>query len=354
MKKITKYLILTLISLFALSNLKAEEVKFVTGSYAEVLKLAKSENKIIMADVYTEWCIWCKQLEMTVYTDPAVSEFANKNQINWKFDAENGEGIELAKKFDIKGYPTLIFIDGDGNEVDRMYGTFTAQEFLEFIKGINSGTGTINSMKASLVKNPDDVKMNYELSRRYGNLEMSKEAEPLYKKIIALDPDNKYGYTDIAEFQLAMFNKDDTKVQSLLNKYPSSGGVKDAKIFLLEKNMEAKDIAKCQDCLNDLLKNFGTDELAKYQIGSYYLYQASNMLRDTAKLNDDVRQEALNAVDKSLEYFTGVFVCSGQRMKSEIYYQMKNKEQALASINKALSIWDRDAYRKQKAKIEKL
>jgi hypothetical protein len=33
---------------------------------------------------------------------------------------------------------------------------------------------------------------------------------------------------------------------------------------------------------------------------------------------------------------------------------MKNKEQALASINKALSIWDRDAYRKQKAKIEKL
>jgi thioredoxin-related protein len=354
MKNISKYVILALIALFAYSNLKAEEVKFTPGSYTEILKLAKSQNKIIMIDVYTEWCIWCRQLEMTVYTDNAVSEFANKNQINWKFDAENGEGIELAKKYDIKGYPTLVFVDGDGKEIDRMYGTFTAQEFLDFIKGINSGSGTINSMKSSLEKNPDDVKLNYELSRRYENLEMSKEAEPLYKKIIALDPENKNGCTDYAEYHLAIINKDDAKVQSLLNKYPTSGGVKEAKIFLLEKNMETKNDAGCQDCLNDLLKNFGSDELVKYQIGSYYLYKSMSMLKDTANLNDDVRMEALKAADKSLEYFTGVFICTGQRTKSEIYYQLKDKEKALECINKALSIWDRDAYRKQKAKIEKL
>ena len=354
MKNIIKNIFLVLIALFAFSNLKAEEIKFTTGTYNEILKLDKSENKIIMADAYTDWCIWCKQLDMMVYTDPAVTEYANKNQINWKFDAEKGEGIELAKKFEISGYPTILFIDGNGNEVDRIYGYYPAKEFLEVMKGFTSGTKTVNFLKSALAKNPDDVKLNYELTRRYENLGKSNEAEPLYKKIIALDPDNKKEYTDRAEFQLAINNNNEAKVLSLLSKYPSSSMIKDAKIFLLGKNMEAKDDAKCLDCINDLIKNYGTDEMVKYSTGTYYLVLGSNMLRDTASLNDEIRMEALKNVDKSLDYYTGIFVAGPWKAKSEIYYQMKNKEKALECINKALSIWDKESYRKQKEKIEKL
>ncbi len=45
-------------------------------------------------------------------------------------DMEKGEGIELAKKFKIRAFPTLLFLDGDGNIVHKKLGAAgTAEGF---------------------------------------------------------------------------------------------------------------------------------------------------------------------------------------------------------------------------------
>ncbi|MBK6878588.1 MAG: DUF255 domain-containing protein [Ignavibacteria bacterium] len=103
MKKIFSTLIAVLF-LLVFQNTKAD-VEFANGSFSEILEKAKLENKIIMIDFVTDWCKWCVETDRKVYTNAEVYEFANSNQINWKIDAEKGEGPDLAKRYGVKGFP---------------------------------------------------------------------------------------------------------------------------------------------------------------------------------------------------------------------------------------------------------
>ncbi len=354
MKNLFKGFFLAFLVFAFFANLKAEEISFNTGSYAEVLKKAKSEKKIIMADFYTDWCIWCRQLDMKVYTDPTIAAYANSHQVNWKTDAEKGEGIDLAKKFKITGYPTLVFIDGDGNEVDRFVGYVPAAEFFPVMKGITDGTMTVKHLKEALAKKKDDVKLNYDIAQKYEGLGMGKDATANFKKIILKDPFNKLGYTDDAEIQLAIDNDDMASVNTLMAKYPNSNMKKDVTVYLFNKSQEGTDEALTQNYINELLSNYGNDEMVRFYIGQYYSGKASKVMKDAAA-TDDMRREALINVTNALEYLTGgIFEASPNNTKSELYYQLKDKENALIYIDKALSIWDKKVYREQKEKIEKL
>jgi thiol-disulfide isomerase/thioredoxin len=58
-------------------------------SFEEVLKMAKTQNKLIFMDCFTTWCGPCKRLSSMVFPDPAVGEYYNKNFINTKLELYN-------------------------------------------------------------------------------------------------------------------------------------------------------------------------------------------------------------------------------------------------------------------------
>ena len=86
-------------------------IKFYEGTWASALEKAKAQNKPIFLDASTSWCGWCKKLKATTFTDKTVADYFNKNYINIEIDAEHGEGLQLAQKYRINNYPTLVFID---------------------------------------------------------------------------------------------------------------------------------------------------------------------------------------------------------------------------------------------------
>lgn len=100
-------------------------------SFREILERAKAENKIIFLDAYTVWCGPCKWMTENVFPIPKVGDFFNKNFINAKINMEKGEGIELAKKYGINEYPTLLFIDGNGEIVHRTCKATSSEPLLE-------------------------------------------------------------------------------------------------------------------------------------------------------------------------------------------------------------------------------
>lgn len=109
---------------FAEDGTKKEEkgIVFTKGTWAEILKKAKSENKVIFFDAYTTWCGPCKLLQKNVFTRADVAQVFNKKFINVKFDMESGEGPMLAEKYPLQGYPTLFFINPDGTMVKEVIG----------------------------------------------------------------------------------------------------------------------------------------------------------------------------------------------------------------------------------------
>jgi len=101
-------------------------------SYDEGLKLSKSQNKPVMIDFYFDGCYWCDELDKNTYSDSRVIEKA-KNFVSIKLDiyetdAYDGQG--LAIKYDVQGCPTIVFLNVQGNEVNRVGGYEDANQFL--------------------------------------------------------------------------------------------------------------------------------------------------------------------------------------------------------------------------------
>ncbi|MCS6905524.1 MAG: thioredoxin family protein [Bacteroidia bacterium] len=113
---------------------QGQGIKFVEGSWNQVLELARRENKFIFVDAYAEWCGPCKWMVANTFKDPQVGEFFNKNFISYKMDMEKGEGPEFARKHQVRFYPTYLFFDPAGNLVHRSGGAKEGPKFIEDAK----------------------------------------------------------------------------------------------------------------------------------------------------------------------------------------------------------------------------
>lgn len=106
------------------------EIKFVEGTFQEILKMAEEQNKLVFFDTYTAWCRPCIEMAKNVFTLDTVADFYNQNFINYKMDMEKGEGPELNKKYDIKGYPTYLYLNSKGEVVYTATGSCDPDTFI--------------------------------------------------------------------------------------------------------------------------------------------------------------------------------------------------------------------------------
>lgn len=86
------------------------------------IEVARAEGKLIVADVYTDWCGWCKKMDTTIYSDPAIVALS-RQQVFVKVNAEDGgQGQNFARQMRVKGYPTTIILDGNGSVLNIAQG----------------------------------------------------------------------------------------------------------------------------------------------------------------------------------------------------------------------------------------
>ncbi|SEW42342.1 Thioredoxin-like [Chryseobacterium wanjuense] len=112
------------------------EVNFYNGSLKEAVIKAKKEKKMIFLDIYATWCGPCKLLKKTTFKDPELSDYLNKKFISLEINGEEGEGKEIVQKYQLKGYPSLLFIDTNGNIVNKTLGYYDGKQLLEIVKEI--------------------------------------------------------------------------------------------------------------------------------------------------------------------------------------------------------------------------
>ncbi|MCS6795425.1 MAG: thioredoxin domain-containing protein [Raineya sp.] len=110
------------------------QVRFMSGSWQEVLNEAQRQNKIIMVDFYTTWCGPCKLMTKTTFANPRVGDFAETHFVAFKVDCEKGEGIQLAQKYEVFSYPTIAFFDKNGNLLGKEIGYKNVEDFLEIME----------------------------------------------------------------------------------------------------------------------------------------------------------------------------------------------------------------------------
>lgn len=167
-----KVLIIIGLALFGLNAVIAqEEVKWY--SIEEAVQLASKEPRVLVIDVYTDWCGWCKRMDATTFSDPAVAEILNKNFYPVKLNAEGKEDIMLGDrtfKFVDNGrrgyheiaaivtkgqlsYPTISYVDDQGKVLEAARGYRNVEQFkvyLSYYAGDAYKTKTFEEYSASL------------------------------------------------------------------------------------------------------------------------------------------------------------------------------------------------------------
>lgn len=118
------------------SKIKARnsrKILFSHISYEEALDEAKKQNKLVFIDAYTPWCRPCAQMAMHVFTLNKVADFHNKNFINLKIDFYK-ERPDLSEKFEVRGYPAFLYINGEGKLIHKAGGYSEADKFIGYGK----------------------------------------------------------------------------------------------------------------------------------------------------------------------------------------------------------------------------
>lgn len=129
-----------------------QSIKFEDSDFATILAKAKAEKKLVFMDAYAAWCGPCKLMEKNVFTDKNVANYYNQNFINAHFDMEKGEGKTLAAKYGIRSYPTLLFLNGEGEIVGKELGYIKTEEFLALGKKNNKPSLVNTNLKDEFLK----------------------------------------------------------------------------------------------------------------------------------------------------------------------------------------------------------
>ena len=97
-----------------------------TDNFTAAVGKAKAEEKPILA-LFTgsDWCPPCQKLEKTILLQPAFKDFAKQHLVplflDFPRDAKIDDGVKkqndnLAKKFSVEAYPTILVLSSDGEK----------------------------------------------------------------------------------------------------------------------------------------------------------------------------------------------------------------------------------------------
>jgi thioredoxin-related protein len=115
---------LTLIGITA-----SAESNWVTD-YKKAQEAAKAGKKLMLLDFTgSDWCGWCMKLDKEVFSTPEFQNYASRNLILVKLDfprrrpqteALKKQNEQLAQKYGIQGFPTIIVLNGQGEKVGEL------------------------------------------------------------------------------------------------------------------------------------------------------------------------------------------------------------------------------------------
>ncbi len=134
-----------MIGLFMLvmSSLMAQDppkIKWYT--FEEAAKLNQEQPKMVLVDVYTDWCGWCKKMDKETFTDDKVIEYINENFYAVKLNAEDSKkkfkfkGKEyteetMARTMRVSSYPNFVIIDAAMENITQLPGYRQPEAFLK-------------------------------------------------------------------------------------------------------------------------------------------------------------------------------------------------------------------------------
>jgi thiol:disulfide interchange protein len=126
----------------ALLQLQAQsKINFANFEPDSIVQEAQRQNKPIFLYATLKGCMPCKMLEYHTFSDSTLANFIHQHTIAAKLNvtdkfgkAEHEKRTKISKQINVNAYPTILILDKEGKEKERILGLQTADSILAILK----------------------------------------------------------------------------------------------------------------------------------------------------------------------------------------------------------------------------
>jgi len=124
-------------------NTQTNEFKKVAdlAELKEAVAQASDEGRMVMVDLYADWCVACKEFEHYTFPDAKVqSEFNHFQLIQVDLTSSDNSTIELMEEYTVFGLPSILFFNTQGEELStqRVTGFLNADDFATHLAAVRA------------------------------------------------------------------------------------------------------------------------------------------------------------------------------------------------------------------------
>jgi len=147
---------------------------------------ARESGKLVLVDLYADWCGWCKVMDAQVFSTPEFEAFA-ADFVLLRVDVEDrADGTEIQRRFNATSLPTLLLLDGKRALVGQVQGFNPTAKLLARIRSeIGKHTFAVNSFEKTLAA--DDPVAWERKAIEWHQRGDGARAAALFEKLVARD-----------------------------------------------------------------------------------------------------------------------------------------------------------------------
>jgi thiol-disulfide isomerase/thioredoxin len=180
------------------------------------VKEAVAADRMVLVYFRADWCKPCDLMDGGPFGIPIFVRYLAQNFVAVKAD-DTREPSEISKKFQVRLYPTVLFLSSAGEPLHMVLGPRTAPELYAVMKQVRALPALIEAAR----KSPDDLEANFSLATMWVDLGHLRKAEPLLRRAADLDPKNEMGRRAQAALLLAVVPTEDGEPETALKNIDS-------------------------------------------------------------------------------------------------------------------------------------
>lgn len=104
---------------------------FYSGSYDDFLREARKQGKVAILDFWAAWCAPCKKMDKETFTNAELAKHLNENFLIYKVNVDTFDGMEIANRFGVESFPTIITLNSRGRFMNELKGFLPANHLTE-------------------------------------------------------------------------------------------------------------------------------------------------------------------------------------------------------------------------------
>jgi len=281
-------------------------------------------------------------LDTDTFSDIEVINFSESNFINLKINTDTDEGFELFKKFHGVSLPTLLFLDNQGNEIDRLIGYQESKTYLSKINDIVNGINTLEYFLNKYKSYPDSSALALKIGNKYLERNITDKSKFFFLKVLS---NTNIKYHQEAKYRLAFLEYENNNLDPILNfidNNPNSDFTYAALRSILRYYRGLSDTTSELTYYNKMVNFFPTDPNAL----NSYSWRMSEL---EINLNDALEKsiQAVNLSNDNLESKANIL-----DTQAEILWKLGRIKEAIEVIEKAIQINpDKEYFTDQKNKF---